>query len=169
MFRRGLVHAVPLLPSGDGLTFPFFIVSHETPPIHPPLRGTYRPVGLQERTDIQIHLENKTGRAWNSEAARALRGRIKTWDATTFDAEKKVVPLALTDENLLTVEPVLFNALCSVILFGTRPSDTDPTWTEEDMSLQERAQIEASVSGRSVNEVLMELQAKNSNTGSACS
>jgi hypothetical protein len=97
--------------------------------------------------------------------------RLKSWDATAFaptdeSGQRGIVPLPISKDSILTLEPDLYNSLVSVVLFSSRASDTDPEWSSEEVDMVERARVQAVATGRPVADVLTELQAKNSKRGS---
>jgi hypothetical protein len=95
--------------------------------LHGALRFQFRPMLLDERSLFsQANIQNKP-REQNRNIAKLLAEKIVCWDLK--DAGKKDAPLAITIDNMLRLQPALFDRLFGIIM-GNDAFDDDPDLPE---------------------------------------
>jgi hypothetical protein len=138
----------------DGYTQAGFIAA--VPLLHGPLRFTYRPALVEERSQLFDVAGQLSAHLFDCHIAQFLAQKLVDWDLVDADEQ----PVAPSAEALLRLQPELFVRLNQIIL-GTVASDIDPAWPLEtrDRLLDEMA--EAALAGRSIGEIREEHDEKN--------
>jgi hypothetical protein len=148
----------PITHIHDGMTRRGYVTERKFQ--HPAVRFTYRPMLIQNRAVLFRQIsECKDPRKEQEYAARCIAAQVGEWDL--IDDFGKSVPL--TSAAVLRLEPNLFNRLFEIVT-GTRVTEEDPQWTDDERRERDEQELERALSGCGPVEEA-EAQVKNSAAG----
>jgi len=118
------------------------------------MRFTYRPVPVRNRQALLEQLKQPQD-VYVDLCCALLAEHVTEWD---IDEGGNKVPI--NKQTVSEIVPELWWKLYRIVM-GTVASDKDPNWTAEISDKMDRARIEASITGRTVESVLAEETGKN--------
>lgn len=125
--------------------------------LRPEVRFTYRPALVAERDEILYGPTGKAGATAQAMAvAKMIVSKVKSWDIM----DQKGAPIAITEGNVIRLDPSLFDRMLQVIL-GTGVSDPDPTESKDDAEKLAKQEYELAMRGSAAAAVAEGEAAKN--------
>lgn len=107
----------------DGYTIDGYIDA--MPLMYPDVRFTFRPMLEEEINRFSEAYGAKPLDKYSGAVADALAERVKSWSIQ--NSKGSVVDIS--SANMKRLHPVLFKRLMGIV-WGSAPSDVDPTWTD---------------------------------------
>lgn len=143
----------------DGMTRRGYI--SESKHQYPAVRFTYRPMLVQNRAVVFRQIADcKDPRKEQELAARVIAAQVQEWDITSDNGG--AVPV--DDKAALRLEPNLFGRLFEIVT-GSRVTDEDPAWVDDDREQRERDELAAALSNGQSATLLESTREKNSDAG----
>jgi hypothetical protein len=125
--------------------------------LRPAVRFTYRPALVAERDEILYGPASKGSATVQAMAvAKMIVSKVKSWDIS----DQKGQPVAITEGNVIRLEPSLFDRMLQVVL-GTGVPDRDPDAGKDEADKLAKAEYELAMQGSAAGAVAEGEAAKN--------
>lgn len=117
--------------------------------IHGDFRFEFRPMLLEQRLELYKGVEKVPADVFERKAADYIaKNHLISW--SLVDGEGK--PVNVSPKAILRLKQQLWQSIYNIIC-GFKASDSDPTWTNEEVSEYDSIIYESAITGESVGEV----------------